>query len=474
MVNSIMAENRKTGHRQSLRERFLEGEEEALSDEMLLELLLTFAIGRKDVRLLPQELIKIFGSLSQVLSASPDELCQVKGIGQSSIVLLKAVNFIKSGTISTETSLVPTKGGDANHLQLFEDLPNGPKPKSSFRDLRNTNPENQKTNSTPKKFPTKGNTDKNTIKITNKNKKPQATLKPSKKKTSSTKRIRRKFQVSNGYLLEFDQLARILHFMLENKGAKKINRKVLLEDTGLADRQIESLVSMGAAIGLIRPGNQVLTATGLLIAEHDIFLENRGALEWCHYVGAGSIRNLVWFDVFNNLLPSTSSMAQSELTEALRNALGGQYTKRTIGKHLYEEVRFVIDAYMERNFNKLEILHISADDQLYRRRYTRFAPLVLSAMIYDFCATEETHLSQVGEMAVTPGSPAVVFGLDAASFRQQIEGLHDRGWLRYETTHNLDQIRLKPGFSALEFLTAHFEDRKPCEDTKPSLGGTFQ
>ena len=94
MVNSIMAENRKTGHRQRLRERFLEGEEEALSDEMLLELLLTFAIGRKDVRLLPQELIKIFGSLSQVLSASPDELCQVKGIGQSSIVLLKAVNFI--------------------------------------------------------------------------------------------------------------------------------------------------------------------------------------------------------------------------------------------------------------------------------------------------------------------------------------------------------------------------------------------
>jgi hypothetical protein len=95
-------------------------------------------------------------------------------------------------------------------------------------------------------------------------------------------------------------------------------------------------------------------------------------------------------------------------------------------------------------------------------------------MIYDFCATKETHLFQIGEMAVTPGSPAVVFGLDAALFRQQIEGLHDRGWLRYETTHNLDQIRLKPGFSALEFLTAHFEDRDPREDTKPLPGGIFQ
>ena len=89
-------------------------------------------------------------------------------------------------------------------------------------------------------------------------------------------------------------------------------------------------------------------------------------------------------------------------------------------------------------------------------------------------ATKEAHLFQVGEMAATPGSPAVVFGLDAASFRQQIEGLHDRGWLRYETTHNLDQIRLKPGFSAMEFLAAHFEDREPREDTKPSPGGIFQ
>jgi len=123
---------------------------------------------------------------------------------------------------------------------------------------------------------------------------------------------------------------------------------------------------------------------------------------------------------------------------------------------------------MERNFRKLELLRGSSDERLYRRRYTQFAPLVLSAMIYDFCATKETHLSQVGEMAVTPGSPAVVFGLDAASFRQKIEGLHDRGWLRYETTHNLDQIRLKPGFSALEFLTAHFKDHEPRKDTKPS------
>lgn len=76
----------------------------------------------------------------------------------------------------------------------------------------------------------------------------------------------------------------------------------------------------------------------------------------------------------------------------------------------------------------------------------------------------------IGRKDVRP----IAQGLDVASFRRQIEELHDRGRLRYETTHNLDQIRLKPGFSALEFLTAHFEDRDPREDTKPSPGGIFQ
>ena len=149
------------------------------------------------------------------------------------------------------------------------------------------------------------------------------------------------------------------------------------------------------------------------------------------------------------------------MNERIRSDLAGQYSKQTIGKGVHTEVRFVVDAYLKRNFRKLEILNQFTDNRLYRRRYTSLTPLVFVAMIYDFCTAREVHLSQITEMADMPGSPAVVFGLDAALFRQQVEGIHDRGWLRYETTHNLDQIRLKPGYSALEFLTAHFEDREP-------------
>ena len=441
------------------------------SDEMLLELLLNFAIARKDIRPLAQELIGVFGSLSQVLSASPDDLHKVKGLGESSVVLLKVVNFIQSGTESLKKIDTPPKKTGAAQQKLFEGATDNQTLKHRTADSQGGVDHGPKQQVIPYTQP------KHESKISNGVSAADAAITPRRqpppsKKTPSLKRIdQRKFQVSNGYLLEFDQLARVLHFLLEHRDAKKINRKVLQEDTGLADSQVKSLVSIGSAMGLIKPGLQVLTPAGLLVAEHDIFLEKKGSLEWCHYVGAGSYRNLIWFEIFNRILREASPMTQEEWSERIRTALAGQYSKRTISKGVHEEVRFIIDAYMKRNFSKLEILHQLSDGRLYRRRYTGFAPLVFVAMIYDFCATNEARLYQVGEMAAAPGSPAMVFGLDAASFRQQIEGIHDRGWLRYETTHNLDQIRLKPGFCALEFLTAHFEDQELRATSNQSPGG---
>ena len=474
MVNSIMAENRKTGHRQRLRERFLAGSPEEFSDERLLELLLTFVIGRKDVRPLAQELVQIFGNLDHVLSASPDELYKVKGLGQASIALLKVVDLVKSGTISVETDLSPTKGGDANQLQLFKESSSEPTPKSPSQNLSNRNREGTKALPHPADKPEKDHSHSSAHRDIESALKSKKSIIHSKKQSLKNKNIQRKLQISNSYFLEFDQLARVLNFLLEQRTAKRISRKVLREDTGLADRQIAGLVSMGSAMGLIKPSVQILTTTGLIIAKHDIFLEGQGTLEWCHYKGAGSYKNFLWFEVFNHILAKEPAMTQDGWQEYFKKKLKGQYSDKTVNDHVPKEIRFIVDAYTKRNFNKLEILHISTDDQLYRRRYTSFNPLVLTAMIYDFCTANKAKLSQVGEMAVAPGSPAMVFGLDVASFRQQIEGLHDRGWLRYETTHNLDQIRLKPGFSALEFLTAHFEDREPREDTKPSPGGIFQ
>ncbi|MFH1881648.1 MAG: DUF4007 family protein [Planctomycetota bacterium] len=285
---------------------------------------------------------------------------------------------------------------------------------------------------------------------------------------------KRKLQISNGHYLQFDQLARILHAINSRPRDKIVKMSSLEEDTGLPFRQVRNRISIARAMGIINKKVLQHTPLGSLISTYDPFFEMKGTLEYLHYLAAGNYYNIIWFEVFNNLLQQEPPMKYKGWTNYFQKSLSNEYSEFSLKDHMPKELRFIINAYSEKNFKKLEILYQDSQGFLSLRRYSRFYPLILSAMIYDFCSKKETLLFQIEEMVTDLGSPARVFGLDAAMLRQQIEGLHDRGWLRYETTHNLDQVRLKSGFWAMEFLTAHFEDRDPREDTKPSPGGIFQ
>lgn len=83
------------GHRQRLRGRFAGGEEGSRSEEALLELLLTYAIPQKDVHPLAARLLSEHSSLSTLLSAPMETLCQTGGIKENSAVLLKLVDWIR-------------------------------------------------------------------------------------------------------------------------------------------------------------------------------------------------------------------------------------------------------------------------------------------------------------------------------------------------------------------------------------------
>ena len=79
------------GHRQRLRERFLAGGADALPDYEMLELVLFLAQPRGDKKPLAKALMDRFGSYSAVISADPDELLEIKGVGESAIAAFKVV-----------------------------------------------------------------------------------------------------------------------------------------------------------------------------------------------------------------------------------------------------------------------------------------------------------------------------------------------------------------------------------------------
>jgi len=79
------------GHRQRLRERFMKGSD-SLPDYELLELILFQAHPRQDVKPLAKGLIAHFGSFADVITATPERLAEVKGVGPSVIASLKVIN----------------------------------------------------------------------------------------------------------------------------------------------------------------------------------------------------------------------------------------------------------------------------------------------------------------------------------------------------------------------------------------------
>ena len=90
------------GHRERLRERFRRAGAEGLHDYELLELLLTYAIPRKDVKPLAKELIKKFGGLSGVLDAKQEELEEVPGLGPRSATLIRLVKELHGAYLAEQ------------------------------------------------------------------------------------------------------------------------------------------------------------------------------------------------------------------------------------------------------------------------------------------------------------------------------------------------------------------------------------
>lgn len=420
MSDKQKATEKGTGHRQRLRSRFRQRDEEVVSEESLVELLLTFSIPRRDVRPIAMTLMERFGSVQSLFNASEQELASVSGISESSTVLIQLVGeLLKKAAIQSQNELNTTARSEAPATLHWED----PEPLVLHE---------------------------------------KASEKP-------------KLQVSNGYSFDPSQTASLLTFISDHPHIKRFARRDIMEDTGLSERQAESLTSIGSALGLVVPRTQVLTDLGKLIVKHDLFLDSDTTLEFLHFMGAGTPKNLIWFTIFNELLHEREPMNQPGWTAWLREKLAGSYSPRSLVKHVAHEVRFVLDAYNIRNFSKLRLVQQAVDGTYALQSLLGIRPLVLTASIYQFADRFQVRLIPFNNLHETGGSPGRVFGIAGPQMRELVEGLHQKGWVRFEVRHGLDQVRLIEGFDALSFIDADFENREPQrretpkQETQPTL-----
>jgi DNA repair protein RadC len=111
------------GHRERLRKKFLQGGMNALHDYEALELLLTYAIPRRDVKPLAKQLLLKFKDFSGVFDASVEQLQQVDGIGENAaalFVLLKSlcVKYLEAETRHVDVMNSPEAVTDFVRMKL--------------------------------------------------------------------------------------------------------------------------------------------------------------------------------------------------------------------------------------------------------------------------------------------------------------------------------------------------------------------
>lgn len=91
MKNNLDNKNLHKDHRKRVKKRFLNTGFESFEKHEMLELLLYYSIPRKDTNAIAHRLIDTFGSLSAVFDAPVEKLCEVDGISEHTVVLIKMI-----------------------------------------------------------------------------------------------------------------------------------------------------------------------------------------------------------------------------------------------------------------------------------------------------------------------------------------------------------------------------------------------
>lgn len=94
-----------SGHRQRVKDEFLKRGLEGWAEHRILELLLFYAVPKRDVNELAHDLIDRFGSLAGVMDANWDELSEMKGVGNHTATLLKLIPALSGHYLNSRSEV---------------------------------------------------------------------------------------------------------------------------------------------------------------------------------------------------------------------------------------------------------------------------------------------------------------------------------------------------------------------------------
>jgi hypothetical protein len=253
-----------------------------------------------------------------------------------------------------------------------------------------------------------------------------------------------KLQFTNGYRPQFDQISRILQFLLTQEGQKRISRLEIIAALGIPDKQIENLTSMMTGFGLVEPRITILTPLGKSIVQADPYFEKMETLWIIHYIVSSNSQWVVWYRIVNTVIPSLDHFSVDYTSNHYFSDLTSSYSARTISEKLPKEVGAVFSSYA-----RSELAHLGILVEEGIGKFMRGNPVEIPSLAFLFCILNYRDHSSPGSSAMNvediclaENSPGRVFNLPEYQVRHLLDELHSNGLIRLEKFANLDQVRL--------------------------------
>lgn len=253
-----------------------------------------------------------------------------------------------------------------------------------------------------------------------------------------------KLQFTNGYRPRFDQISRILQFLLSQADRKKIPRQEIVASLGIPDKQVENLTSMMTGFGLVLPRVSTLTSFGRTVIQSDPYFDKVETLWIIHYIVSSNPEFVVWYRIINEVLSSGNQFMIDQVSDQYFSDLAIQFSERTISEKLPKEVGAVFAAYTRSELSHLGILETAGTG-----KFIKSNPGTIPNLAFLFCLLRFRDSYSPGSSALNiddiyqaNNSPGKVLHLPEYQIRTLLSDLHNSDLVRLEQLANLDQVRL--------------------------------
>ena len=263
-----------------------------------------------------------------------------------------------------------------------------------------------------------------------------------------------KLQLTNNFRPYFDQISRILQYLLTQSDRSRISRNELVSVLGLSDRHVKHICNVTIEFGLMRSRFLILTEIGKIIAKKDGFFDRLETLWFAHYSISSNSDWVVWHRVVKDVIPNNETLKIVDVARDYFSDLSAHFSEKTLEDKLPKEIGVVLWTYANSKLARLALLRQEKTGEYLRGTPVNISPLAFLTCIltYRDRYTEGATAMTVHELIYGENSPGVILNLSESQVRSLFDAIHDTGLIRLEKFGDLDQVRFGDGDSVASVL----------------------